>query len=469
LASTKFIPSILVTKELRLRGFQETWDGTMAVLCTDDDLERRLALATEWRITGARGPASLLARLLDAGFDSLCLNASREDDLTPLYAAKHVKRLKLSGRSRMRFDFSRMPWLTELVLHWNARTFFPECMPELEDLAIFRYSNTTKPGRKIPDRLPLLKDLFLEKGVSSLSCLPSHAPVLEQLIINDAKVESLHGIERVPSIRGLYLDGLRKLEDLSTLEQLPRLEALYVNGCRKVISYDVLARCRALQRMRLNNAGRIRSISFLRELPLLREVRFVSTAVDDGDMTPLIGIPEVGFLDKRHHSHKYDEIVRLTAEGVHRNVTPPSTGAPQRPKAVPPQSPRHAEVGASIQAFLDDLHGFEQDVNDGVTDTEVREVLYEAIVGRVIGADPKFPIPDDFRLLDDEGDDDDDANARLGTIVAQLAVDLENCETWRSASQDERVVLFARSDLTNKSGYGYDVYVGDWGNPPRIQ
>jgi hypothetical protein len=75
----------------------------------------------------------------------------------------------------------------------------------------------------------------------------------------------------------------------------------------------------------------------------------------------------------------------------------------------------------SIEGEAHGLTWHRQDTNGMVYE------MFDAIVGRVIRADPAFPIPDDFRLIDDEGEDDNAASEALGRIVGQLAVDLESC------------------------------------------
>jgi hypothetical protein len=109
------------------------------------------------------------------------------------------------------------------------------------------------------------------------------------------KLESAAGLaERAPEMRHLHLNACRRFEGLSGLLKLTKLEVLCLNGC-----------------------GDLPDLKFLAQFPCLRDFRFVNTNVVDGDLSPLLSHPtleSVGTLDKRHYSHKADEIsAALTA------------------------------------------------------------------------------------------------------------------------------------------------------------
>lgn len=162
---------------------------------------------------------------------------------------------------------------------------------------------------------PQLKVLILEgykpkaKDMTALAV----GPGLERLKLVQTTVRVLEGIEAFPELRVVELIRAPQLKSVRALAALKRLQAIECLNCRKVEDWPALAGLPELVSLKLNRCGTIESIEFLEHLPQLREFRFVDTDVVDGNLTPVLRLDGVGFMDKKHYSHKYDEVQRIIA------------------------------------------------------------------------------------------------------------------------------------------------------------
>jgi hypothetical protein len=118
------------------------------------------------------------------------------------------------------------------------------------------------------------------------------------------KLESADGLaESCPELRHLHLDISKKFGDLPNLLKLKKLEVLCLNRC-----------------------GDLPNLKFLAKFPNLRDFRFVDTNVVDGDLSPLLSLPNlesVGTLNKKHYSPTADEVKETLASrsGARRRRT----------------------------------------------------------------------------------------------------------------------------------------------------
>ena len=64
----------------------------------------------------------------------------------------------------------------------------------------------------------------------------------------------------------------------------------------------------------MSSCGNLASLAFLNKLLALDEFRFVKMEVLDGDLTPLLRLKSVGFIDKRSYSHTCAEVEAITAQ-----------------------------------------------------------------------------------------------------------------------------------------------------------
>ncbi len=118
-------------------------------------------------------------------------------------------------------------------------------------------------------------------------------------------------------LRRLEMHYCTKLETASEIAtSCPELRHLHFNQSKKFQDVASLLPLKKLEVLCLNNCGPLPDLSFLAGFKKLRDFRFVNTNVVDGDLAPILAHPKlvyVGTLDKRHYSHKSDEITALLA------------------------------------------------------------------------------------------------------------------------------------------------------------
>jgi hypothetical protein len=110
-----------------------------------------------------------------------------------------------------------------------------------------------------------------------------------------SKLESLSGIEKCRQLRVVELENCKKINNVSYLGELINLRDIVLTDCGKVKSLRALANCQLLEN--LTFAG--------------------DTNVEDGKLTPLFDIPnlkQIWFADRRHYSHKRDQIAKYFLE-----------------------------------------------------------------------------------------------------------------------------------------------------------
>jgi Leucine-rich repeat (LRR) protein len=135
-------------------------------------------------------------------------------------------------------------------------------------------------------------------------------PFLKHLALTQCSIASLRGISKLPLLISLSVAYSSKLEDLDEIGMLTNLEVLDFQKCPRMKQYGVFRSLKNLRVLRVNSCGEIPSLSFINEMPRLEEFRFVHTNVADGNLTPLLRLERVGFLPKRHYSHKPDQFTK---------------------------------------------------------------------------------------------------------------------------------------------------------------
>ena len=137
---------------------------------------------------------------------------------------------------------------------------------------------------------------------------------VEELDLIQCNLTTFTGIDNFPSLQVLEAERLPKLRDISALSSLAStLKVVRLKNCKNIVNHNAVTSLKHLQRLAFNGCGTLHSLTFLKELPALEEFAFVNTLVSDGDMRPLFGLRRVGFLDKKHYSHKYSEVAEKIA------------------------------------------------------------------------------------------------------------------------------------------------------------
>jgi len=194
---------------------------------------------------------------------------------------------------------------------WGSFSGFVDfsAFSKLEVLSI----NYNNPGAPTVLKCTNLKQLFLvgynEDDMEGFEDLSG----LEKLTLSSPKISSLHGVEKLTSLKKLKITNARKLEDISSIENLLNLEELEINGCRKIVDFVNITYLKNIKVLLLNNVGVIESIGFIINLKNLEKLYLAeNTKINDGDLSSIEALyknelKEVFFNNRRHYSHKVED------------------------------------------------------------------------------------------------------------------------------------------------------------------
>lgn len=127
---------------------------------------------------------------------------------------------------------------------------------------------------------------------------------LQYLSLTNSSVVNLVGLDYLSNIQSLSLDSAKKLVSLNGFsENLTSLENVYIYGAKNLSDYDCLGHLKYLKRLDLRSCGSTDSIEFIKNMNSLKTVT-LGFKVLDGNMYPLEGLEEVGFIDYPHYNRK---------------------------------------------------------------------------------------------------------------------------------------------------------------------
>ena len=121
-------------------------------------------------------------------------------------------------------------------------------------------------------------------------------PSLSRIWIKVAPIlETLDGADALASLSVLRIATARELCDLSALDSgLRSLVKIALEECRSVESLDDLAALRVLSFLGISDSGRIASLSPVANMSHLQTLHaWGSTLIEDGDLSPLLRLPEL--------------------------------------------------------------------------------------------------------------------------------------------------------------------------------
>jgi len=159
--------------------------------------------------------------------------------------------------------------------------------------------------------------------------------------------------------------------------------------------------------------------------------------------------------------HKPASKKRATT-GAKRTAAGPAAKrkAPAKPVAKP-VVPKPISLDGVLRDFVEAMDVINDD-NGGVTDTEVREVLADIVIARLVERRADAPIPTAFQMMVGSAMSPE-FDARVRAVVSELITSYERHPHWRGAATDaERKALIARDDVQSRRGNAYWLYLGDW-------
>lgn len=174
------------------------------------------------------------------------------------------------------------------------------------------------PNLLITDQCQRLRVLYVDKYKPKSKDLTELAelPGLEDLSLVQSPLISIKGVGRFSRLKRLELSYLTKLESIAAVGELKngRLEILDCDVCKKMRDHEAVKEVPSLRVVRFNDCGEIPSIEFLKNMPNLKEFRFVDTTIADGNLSPLLRLGSVGFFKKKHYSHTPEEVDAIISQ-----------------------------------------------------------------------------------------------------------------------------------------------------------
>ncbi len=199
-----------------------------------------------------------------------------------------VEYLQMSSEG-LSLDFGDFEKLKTLRAYWCKKWKNLHCCQNLQHINLNKYKSKVK----------------------NLSDFPVTTNI-EKFGLVQSNLESLEGLSRFSKLNHLELSYMPKFRDISELKHVRgTLRQLELEKCKAIEDYSVLTSLKNLERLIISDCAEISSIKFIESLPSLEFFSFVGTNVVDGNMTPCLSIPKVGFSKKRHYSHSPEQIEYL--------------------------------------------------------------------------------------------------------------------------------------------------------------
>lgn len=217
------------------------------------------------------------------------------EDLLNVEAIPRLKKLvvlRIVGESTGSMDGSQFPSLKQFDFRW---------WPGVK--GIVRATQIEKMWMKSP-REPDLQWL------SPLSRL-------RVLRIDLGSMTSLKGVEAFRELDEIELGLNLKLESIAGLEHCPKLRKVKIESDKKINDYEILSECVNLEELDLWRQGTIPTISWVKNLTKLRRFTLAETLVLDGDLSPLLGLPNLEFLAisrRKGHNMTVHEIAEIVGK-----------------------------------------------------------------------------------------------------------------------------------------------------------
>lgn len=209
-------------------------------------------------------------------------------DLTPLSFMPSIEGLGLQCQFTKAPDFSEFTNLKNFKCFWRpkAKTVFG--CKSLKVLNIVNWS---------------------EENIEALGDMTR----LERLQLTSRKLVSLNGIESLQSLKILDLADCTKLRSVDGIESCQDLTTIEFEACKKIEGFPSLSRLNYLRTLILRDCGKIASLKPIEECTSLETVDLSGdTVIEDGNLSPLLQLPRlnvVRFQDRKHYSHKSEEIM----------------------------------------------------------------------------------------------------------------------------------------------------------------
>ncbi len=210
-------------------------------------------------------------------------------DLGAVVARRDFKMLRIADHEGP-IDLSEHHHLLELQLPWHRDTK----LPSAEGSAL-RCLSVTSPKPPSAD----------------FTWIPPY-PHLQDVSAVRGNLTSLRGLERIKALRTVGLAYLPKLSSIAAVSGLS-LERLEVHNCPNVTDWHAVAGMKTLKILFADKARSIRSLAFLRDLPALERFVARGTDIEDGDLTPCLGLQDLVLTSNKNFHPPLKEILAQLA------------------------------------------------------------------------------------------------------------------------------------------------------------
>ena len=156
-------------------------------------------------------------------------------------------------------------------------------------------------------RCQSIKSMYLD-GVPDLTSNEYYlSENIQKLTIANSKIESL-GFLSGMKLDLLALHNCKKIRDFNTIGDLKSLLQLEIRGCKNLESIDFVKNLNSLEVVLLSDNGLLDSLKYFNETLSLKALAFSgNTVIEDGNLSPLINLPNLSMLmfkARKHYSHK---------------------------------------------------------------------------------------------------------------------------------------------------------------------
>jgi hypothetical protein len=207
-------------------------------------------------------------------------------DIEGINSLWKLKLILISDKFKYPVDYSVFKNLERCNVYWNDNYMSLSTCKNLSDLVISKFKLTDKN-----------KKLFLNMSN------------LRKLTLIQGKVENLEFLKTLENLEELEISYMSSLKDIEGLAACKKtLKKLILDHCKNISNYVVMEKLKELVFLNITDSQEIENLEFIPKLNHLEHFAFVGTSVVNGDLRPCIGIKYVGFDNKKHYSHKFEEL-----------------------------------------------------------------------------------------------------------------------------------------------------------------
>ena len=277
-----------------IEGFKaySNLDGTKSIIIDSDYIHECMQIYFEYDLHGVAITTSHNYKLQNVDFLSEYTNIKRLSvsdgikDISAIHKLSNLEDLIISGEN-IKIDFQFFPNIKKINMQWSSKLINLEKCKSLESLAIYGGYN------------PKSKDL---SDISNIHWL-------KKLEINSSTITSFEKSENFDRLEKLEFNYCSKLENISGFENSKStLKSLLFGNCKSIKNHESVAVFDNLNILGFNECGTIKSLKFIKKMKSLNSFRFMRTDVADGDITPCIGLDYVSFTNKKHFTHKMEQL-----------------------------------------------------------------------------------------------------------------------------------------------------------------